>query len=472
MAPDWSRRDVLAVLGAPAALPLLSACRGRRAAPAGPAPTNPGRTLTDIRQQVRELVAGLSRRFEYAAALVAVRRQGEARVDAAWRSCARTRQATAVFTVGDRKQIRERAADDLTAAGLAAAAAELGATGSASGEFGAPRDFPASLRRDPRKVSNWLEPLDQLFARAGRRGGSRIVHREAYLEVDDTELVFVGDGRDMAQRTVRVRAGVAFIGASGPVTHIDRAERSGTMGLEALDLADDDLARAAASSLAPLIARPAPERDGPVVLDATATAALFYQCLGPALTGDRWHRGTSAAAQLVGHPIAAPLLTVVDDPSLASGYGSYHFDDEGVLAQPTTLIEDGVLRSPLTHRASAAALGRAPTANGRRIDHRGPAAPRPSNLLLRPGSGSQADLISGIDRGLLLEGALGATAATQPWTFAVRVARAREIVRGRLSGRLYGPCVLCGPLPAALAAIRAISATGAELATAGKVSPI
>src|SRR5439155_1713067 len=50
-------------------------------------------------------------------------------------------------------------------------------------------------------------------------------------------------------------------------------------------------------------------------------------------------------------------LAVTADETLPGTLGSFGWDDEGVAAQHTPLIRDGVLRATLSDRTSAAAVG-------------------------------------------------------------------------------------------------------------------
>jgi predicted Zn-dependent protease len=61
-------------------------------------------------------------------------------------------------------------------------------------------------------------------------------------------------------------------------------------------------------------------------------------------------------ANKIGQRVAAPILSLVDDPQLAAApgkapvFGNYRVDDEGVPAQRVSLIEKGVLKSLLMSR--------------------------------------------------------------------------------------------------------------------------
>ncbi len=96
---------------------------------------------------------------------------------------------------------------------------------------------------------------------------------------------------------------------------------------------------------------------GPALLMPEATGVLFHEAVGHRLEGERQDddkEGQTFKGQ-VGKRILPPFLTVVDDPTVrevegVTLNGFYGFDDQGVAAQRTTLVQDGVLRTFLLSR--------------------------------------------------------------------------------------------------------------------------
>jgi predicted Zn-dependent protease len=109
-----------------------------------------------------------------------------------------------------------------------------------------------------------------------------------------------------------------------------------------------------------LALRAAPVLDpytGPAILAPQATGVFFHEALGHRLEGQRQHgdeEGQTFRGQ-VGRAVLPRFLSVVDDPTLPAFEGHplngwYRFDEEGVAAQRTVLVEDGVLRRFLLGR--------------------------------------------------------------------------------------------------------------------------
>ncbi|MBA2662322.1 MAG: TldD/PmbA family protein [Bradymonadaceae bacterium] len=96
---------------------------------------------------------------------------------------------------------------------------------------------------------------------------------------------------------------------------------------------------------------------GPAILDAEAAGVLFHEAVGHRLEGERQRdeqEGRTFKGR-VGQVVIPTFLSVYDDPTQAEHEGVqlngyYAHDDEGVVAQPVTLIEHGILRGFLMSR--------------------------------------------------------------------------------------------------------------------------
>jgi TldD protein len=85
--------------------------------------------------------------------------------------------------------------------------------------------------------------------------------------------------------------------------------------------------------------------------------------------------------------------------------GTLMVDDEGVFASRTTIIENGILKSYLHDRESAAHFGVSPTGNARAWEYDDEPLIRMRNTFIRPGDSTLEQMIAGIEDGLLLDGA-------------------------------------------------------------------
>jgi predicted Zn-dependent protease len=91
---------------------------------------------------------------------------------------------------------------------------------------------------------------------------------------------------------------------------------------------------------------------GPALLTGRAAAVFFHEVFGHRAEGHRQkdvNEGQTFAKK-VDQQILPDFLTVVDDPTRKQLgkqdlLGYYQYDDEGVIAQPTTLVDHGVLKN-------------------------------------------------------------------------------------------------------------------------------
>jgi PmbA protein len=143
----------------------------------------------------------------------------------------------------------------------------------------------------------------------------------------------------------------------------------------------------------------------PVLFSPTGALALVMPIL-EGLNGKNVYRGVSPMTEQVGETLFDQKLTLVDDPTLDGRPGSGSHDDEGVPRQRRALVEGGTLRGFIYDLKTAAQAGVEPTGHGARSLF---APPRPSfsNLILEAGETPLADIIAGIDEGLLVEDVLG-----------------------------------------------------------------
>jgi TldD protein len=103
---------------------------------------------------------------------------------------------------------------------------------------------------------------------------------------------------------------------------------------------------------------------------------------------------------------ASDIVNVVADatPAHGPGLGTFAYDDEGVAAQPTPIVKDGLFVGYLTSRETAAAAGQAHSGGAMRAEgwNRIPLI-RMTNISLLPGTWKLDDLFADTDDGIYME---------------------------------------------------------------------
>lgn len=122
------------------------------------------------------------------------------------------------------------------------------------------------------------------------------------------------------------------------------------------------------------------------------------------LGDERNFAGTSFIRQSdFGHyQYGSPLLNVSFDPDVPGELSSYRHDDDGTPAERQLLIRDGILQRPLGGALSQWRSGLPGVANSRACSWNRPSIDRMANLNLEPGDQPLAELIGGIERGILM----------------------------------------------------------------------
>jgi len=173
----------------------------------------------------------------------------------------------------------------------------------------------------------------------------------------------------------------------------------------------------------------------PVLFSPTGALVLGLPLM-LGLNGKSVYTGISPLAGKIGEKLFDDKLTVVDDATIDGKFGSAAYDDEGVAHRRNVLVERGVLQSFFYDLKTAAQAGVASTGNGERGLF-SPPSPSPSNLLFAAGETPLADILAGIDEGLLVEDVLGLGQGNViSGAFSNPLSLAFKIEKGEIVGRV------------------------------------
>ena len=101
--------------------------------------------------------------------------------------------------------------------------------------------------------------------------------------------------------------------------------------------------------------------------------------------------------------MAAEVVHGIDERFVKGNRGALNYDDEGVPAQKTYMVEDGILTSYLHDRISARHYGVSPTGNGRRESFRYAPIPRMRSTYMESGNAAPADIIASVPKGIYVD---------------------------------------------------------------------
>ena len=252
-------------------------------------------------------------------------------------------------------------------------------------------------------------------------------HRQVVIA--NSEGLLAGD----EQSRTRFSVSCVALGDTGLQTGYETAAR--TLGFELFDeVSVEDLARtAAAQALAKLTARPAPSGELPVVLAGGSGGILFHEACGHGLEADHIAKDASVYAGKIGQRVASPMVTLVDDGTVGSEWGTFAVDDEGRPAQRNVLIQDGILTDYLWDYLRARKEGRVSSGNGRRQSYRDLPMVRMTNTFLLPGEDDADEIVAQTPRGVYVAKLGGGQVNTTTGDFVFGMTMAYLIEDGKIT---------------------------------------
>ncbi|MYH00893.1 MAG: TldD/PmbA family protein [Acidimicrobiaceae bacterium] len=333
---------------------------------------------------------------------------------------------------------------DLTETGLAAAAGAAAAAARQSG--GARRVVEVSSLDVPRPLTVRVPPEDvpkstkvallTAADAAARSTGSAITQVSArYGDGRRRILVADSDGLFTSDDQVRTLFSVSCVATGDTGMQTGRESAGRTAGFELFDLYDvEEMARRAAQrALTKLTARPAPSGEMPVVVGPGGGGVLFHEACGHGLEADLVAKSASVFAGRIGETVAAPMVTLIDDGTMAGEWGHYGIDDEGKPAARNVLIADGVLTDYMWDRLRARKEGRASSGNGRRQSYQHLPMVRMTNTYIDNGDAEPDDIVADTSHGVYVAQLGGGQVNTATGDFVFGMTEAYLIENGRIT---------------------------------------
>lgn len=157
-----------------------------------------------------------------------------------------------------------------------------------------------------------------------------------------------------------------------------------------------------------------------------------------------------------GTEIAAPIVTLMDDPLLPGGFASCPFDAEGSASVTKAVIENGVLKTLLHNRSTARKQGVTTTGNASRPDYASSVTVAPTNMFFKPGEKTLAQLMADMGDGLVITEVSGLHAGANPTSGDFSLLAKGYTVEGGQRGHAVEQITVAGNFYQVLKNIRAI----------------
>jgi predicted Zn-dependent protease len=434
----FDRRELLRALGIAGASTIVAACGG-----ASRVKRQKPQIRDEVRTWLRDAVAKLAAVYPGVHVLAVSRRRTTAGIDIIGTGISRARRDGVVLAVRDRDgQWREHVTSELTAAGVTAAVRALVGPQRRAARVTFPNPPPPPVVPPiPDDVA--LEKRVRAIVAADTSINSRIVYAAALIDIDDATVWSISPRHDREQRLVRVRKRAIRAAWAGSRPVVAEAERGWIGGVDDFELGEK-AQNATAAAL--LLTTPGTfdDREADVVLDPSVTANLIDAGARAILTTSAARR-PEVTRRIASTSLAAPIVTLVDDPTVPNAYGGFAFDDEGQPAQAQTLVEEGRV---------VGVLGDGGKGRGRRPGHVGPIEAASSHLRQAAGTVDWRTLRGD---GFLLEGAQHAVFDATTDRVVISAARARVLEKGVDTGRVFADVELVGSLSSLLTGVTGVA---------------
>ena len=158
---------------------------------------------------------------------------------------------------------------------------------------------------------------------------------------------------------------------------------------------------------------PAPTGQYPVVFDTEAMCSLLgvYSSI---FSSEAAQKGLSRLADKEGEVIAAPIVTLVDDPFHPENPMPMNFDAEGSPTHKKNIIENGKLNTLLYNLKTAAVAGKKTTGNASKAGYSAPVGVRPFTMYLAGGQLTEEALLAKAGNGVYVTDLSGLHAGANP----------------------------------------------------------
>jgi TldD protein len=363
---------------------------------------------------------------------------------------------------------------DLTERGLRAAA-EAAAAAASQGDGGTrtvslthqSHDRRNDIAQYPDDVAK-VDKVDLLrrVDDAARSAGASIVQVSAgYGDSRKRVLIANSDGLLVDDEVVRCLLRVSAVADGDTGMQTGYQSMGHTIGFEVFNDVDvEELARdAARQAITKLDARPAPSGTMPVVIKQGTGGILFHEACGHGLEADLVGKGASVYRGKRGELVASPLVTVVDDGTMAGEWGTLTVDDEGHQTQRNVLIENGVLSDYMWDFLRARKEGRVPSGNGRRQSYMHLPMVRMTNTFVLAGDDDPDEIVRATDHGVYVAKLGGGQVNTASGDFVFGMVEAYLIENGEITEPLReGNLIGNGPQ-----ALRDVDRLGNDFAMGG-----
>ena len=278
--------------------------------------------------------------------------------------------------------------------------------------------YKTEIKKDPFKVS-LEEKIDTLIECTKRMNKEKIAVRIGTMRNMKEKKIFAStENAYIEQEIIETGAGISALAAkpgeiqrrSYPTSFGGDYHTEGYEFIEAMDLVGNS-ERVAEEAILLLEADQCPSKKTDLIIDSSQMMLQIHESCGHPTELDRVfgteasYAGTSflTPEKLNNFRYGSDLVNIVADATVKGGLGTFGYDDEGVKAQKTYLVKNGIFSGYLTSRETAHEIGQESNGTMRADGWSKIPIIRMTNINLLPGDYSKEELIEETKEGLYIE---------------------------------------------------------------------
>jgi TldD protein len=273
---------------------------------------------------------------------------------------------------------------------------------------------------DPRHISlAQKKALCSHYAEILRSFDSRIATTSVrYGDSAQRVILATSEGTLIEQSWVDLEMRFVATARNGETVQTGRETTGSRKAYEDLENLDEQVKSAAQRAVDALVLPAVKGNTYTVVIDPILSGLFVHEAFGHLSEADMAYENPDLLEVMtLGRRFGPAGLQIFDGAAPSGHRGSYFYDDEGVPATTTQLIEDGVLVGRLHSRETAGKLDEAPTGNARCLSYHFPPIVRMTNTWIERGDTLVADLFNGIQEGVYARNWLGGMTNGEMFTF-------------------------------------------------------
>lgn len=267
----------------------------------------------------------------------------------------------------------------------------------------------------------------------------------AYVEMAREKNFVSSEGAEISEELITTRISGMITSREGNLLQNVRVAAGGSHGFAILRDREDEFERKARIAVDLLKAQPVKGGSHNVIVNQSMGGVFTHEAFGHFSEADIIENNLSMRQKMqIGTMLGSELVSITDDPTLPRQLGHYRYDDEGVIAQPSPLLKNGVLVGRLHSRRTAAAFQE--PCNGHCVaeDYRYAPIIRMGTIFIEPGQEPFEALLDRLGDGLYILDAKGGQTTGENFTFGaqygyeIKGGKIGAMVRDiNISGNLY-----------------------------------